>query len=198
MTVSQIFVSSPGLIFFYLSCRHQTNANAVERTANEALSDSEKGLALVRTLMNKENKVKELIGDLKTTWVSLNSLSIYVVHEATYILVVQTSLGAFYCGKLFCLQYLVWLKDLADSWMSPVVGWDSKLLMSVFRYDQTSAQVKGLENQASRVSAEAKDESKMAENMLKGIASMEQSIPSSLKVTANSRFSQDLLQKLIL
>lgn len=57
--------------------------------------------------------------------------------------------------------------------------------MSVFRYDQTSAQVKGLENQASRVSTEARSESKMAENMLKGIASMEQSIPSSLKVTAN-------------
>lgn len=39
----------------------------MERSATDALSDSEKSLALVRTLMNKENKVKELIGDLKTT-----------------------------------------------------------------------------------------------------------------------------------
>lgn len=62
MTVYQIVV----LIPFCLSCRHQTKADAVERTANEALSDSKEGLALVRTLMNKENKVKELIGDLKT------------------------------------------------------------------------------------------------------------------------------------
>lgn len=68
--------------------------------------------------------------------------------------------------------------------------------MSAFRYDQASAQVKGLGNQASLVSAEAKAESKMAENMLKGIASMEQSIPSSLKVAANPRFSGGLFQKL--
>lgn len=50
-----------------LSCRHQSTANDVERTATNALSDSQKSLALVRNLMNKENKVKELIGDLKTT-----------------------------------------------------------------------------------------------------------------------------------
>lgn len=49
------------------SCRHQMKAEEVERSANKALSDSEKSLSLVRTLMNKENKVKELIGDLKTT-----------------------------------------------------------------------------------------------------------------------------------
>lgn len=48
------------------SSRHQKNATTVEQTANKALSDSEKSLALARTLMNKENKVKELIGDLKT------------------------------------------------------------------------------------------------------------------------------------
>ncbi|XP_026230068.1 laminin subunit gamma-2 [Anabas testudineus] len=98
-----------------LADKHQTKAGAVERSANEALSDSQKGLALVRTLMNKENKVKELIGDLKTM------------------------------------------------------------------YDETSAQVKGLENQAIRVSTEARGESTMAGNMLKDIVSMEQSIPSSLK-----------------
>ncbi|XP_028988599.1 laminin subunit gamma-2 isoform X2 [Betta splendens] len=101
-----------------LAEKHQTKADTVERTANEALSDSEKGLALVRTLMNKENQVKELIGDLKTT------------------------------------------------------------------YDQTSAQVKGLEKQATLVSSEAKGESRMAENMLKDLVSMERSLPSALTDTA--------------
>lgn len=48
------------------SRRHQTDANAVERSATDALMDSEKSLALVRMLMNRENKVKELIGDLRT------------------------------------------------------------------------------------------------------------------------------------
>lgn len=47
--------------------RHQNEADAVERSASDALSDSEKSLALVRNLMNKENKVKELIGELKNT-----------------------------------------------------------------------------------------------------------------------------------
>ncbi|XP_020514696.2 laminin subunit gamma-2 [Labrus bergylta] len=94
---------------------HQTKADSVEKNANDALSDSERSLALVRTLMNKENKVKELIGALKT------------------------------------------------------------------EYDQTSAQVKGLENQAIRLSSSAKDESKMAEGMLKDISNMERGIPASLK-----------------
>ncbi|XP_049930403.1 laminin subunit gamma-2 [Epinephelus moara] len=98
-----------------LADKHQTTADAVERSANEALSNSEKSLDQVRNLMNKENKVKELIGDLKTM------------------------------------------------------------------YDKTSAQVKGLENQAIRLSGEAKDESKMADGMLKGIASMEQNLPSALQ-----------------
>lgn len=49
-----------------LPCRHETIAGAVERSANEALRDSQESLALVRNLMNRENKVKELIGDLKT------------------------------------------------------------------------------------------------------------------------------------
>lgn len=47
--------------------RHQNEADVVERSASNALSDSEKSLALVRNLMNKENKVKELIGELKNT-----------------------------------------------------------------------------------------------------------------------------------
>lgn len=107
-----------------LADKHQSTANDVERTATNALSDSQKSLALVRNLMNKENKVKELIGDLKTT------------------------------------------------------------------YDQTSARVKGLENQASRLSGEARDESKMADGMLKDIASMERGIPPSLKEAADTMLSK--------
>ncbi|XP_070775382.1 laminin subunit gamma-2 [Enoplosus armatus] len=107
-----------------LADEHQAKADAVERTATDALSDSEKSLALVRTLMNKENKVKELIGGLKTT------------------------------------------------------------------YDQTSAQVKGLENQATRLSSEARDESKMADGMLKDITDMERGIPSSLKEEVDAMVSR--------
>ncbi|XP_008432897.1 laminin subunit gamma-2 isoform X2 [Poecilia reticulata] len=44
---------------------HKMAADSVEQTANEALSDSKQSLNLIRTLMNKENKVKELIGDLQ-------------------------------------------------------------------------------------------------------------------------------------
>lgn len=39
-----------------------------------------------------------------------------------------------------------------------------------------------MENQAIRLSGEAKDESKMADSMLKDIANLEKNIPSSLKV----------------
>lgn len=98
-----------------LANRHQAKADAVEQTANEALSASDKSLALVRSLMNTENEVTELTGDLKT------------------------------------------------------------------RYDQTSARVKTLENQATRLSAEAKDQSKMADDLLKDMLNMERNIPSSLK-----------------
>ncbi|XP_078121302.1 laminin subunit gamma-2 [Sander vitreus] len=107
-----------------LADKHETKADAVERSANEALSDSEKSLALVRTLMNRENKVKELIGDLKTM------------------------------------------------------------------YDKNSAAVKGLENQATRLSTEAGNESKMADGMLKDIANMERSIPSSLKGQVDAMVSR--------
>ncbi|XP_070830602.1 laminin subunit gamma-2 [Chaetodon trifascialis] len=114
-----------------LADEHQTAADAVERSAADALSDSQKSLALVRSLMNKENKVKELIGDLKTM------------------------------------------------------------------YDQTSAQVKGLESQATRLSAEAKDETRMADGMLKDIANMERGIPSSLKEGVDAMVSRlgDLKEK---
>ncbi|XP_059201303.1 laminin subunit gamma-2 [Centropristis striata] len=107
-----------------LADKHQTTAGGIEQIANEALSDSQKSLALVRNLMNKENKVKELIGDLKTM------------------------------------------------------------------YDKTSAQVKGLENQATRLSAEAKDESKRADGMLKDIASLEGNIPTPLKGLVDTMVSR--------
>ncbi|XP_036940529.1 laminin subunit gamma-2 [Acanthopagrus latus] len=107
-----------------LADKHQSTADDVERTATDALSDSQSSLTLVRDLMNKENKVKELIGELKTT------------------------------------------------------------------YDQTSARVKGLENQASRLSSEARDESKMADSMLKDIANMERGIPQSLKEAADTMLSK--------
>uniref|UniRef100_G3NA51 Laminin, gamma 2 n=1 Tax=Gasterosteus aculeatus aculeatus TaxID=481459 RepID=G3NA51_GASAC len=99
-----------------LADKHTATADEVQRSANEALSNSERSLALVRTLMNKENKVKELIGDLQTT------------------------------------------------------------------YDKNSAQVKGLENQATRLSGEAADESNMANGMLKEIANMERNLPLPLNV----------------
>lgn len=51
--------------FLPVLCRHQNEADAVEQNAGDALSDSEKSVALVRNFMNKENKVKELIGELK-------------------------------------------------------------------------------------------------------------------------------------
>lgn len=106
-----------------LADTHQTTADAVEKTANAALSDSEKSLALARTLLNRENKVKETIGDLKT------------------------------------------------------------------KYDQTSALVKGLENQATRLSNEAKEESKMAEGMLRDIGNMERALPVSLKEGVDTMLS---------
>lgn len=68
-------MSSPSSLFPVCpSCRHQKKAAVVERSATDALSVSEKSLALVRTLMEKEYKVKELIGDLKTMWVTSASL----------------------------------------------------------------------------------------------------------------------------
>lgn len=54
--------------------------------------------------------------------------------------------------------------------------------MFVFRYEQTAAQVKGLENRAERLSSEARDENMLANNMHKDITHLEQEIPSALKV----------------
>lgn len=54
--------------------------------------------------------------------------------------------------------------------------------MFVFRYEQTAAQVKGLENRAERLSTEARDEHMLANNMHKDITRLEQDIPSTLKV----------------
>ncbi|KAM9321928.1 laminin subunit gamma-2 isoform 2-T2 [Pholidichthys leucotaenia] len=51
-----------------LADKHTKNANAVEETANDALRDSKESLDLARNLMNRENKVKGLIGDLKTMY----------------------------------------------------------------------------------------------------------------------------------
>lgn len=39
----------------------------MEQNAADALEDSEKGLALVQDLMKRENKVTDLIGELKNT-----------------------------------------------------------------------------------------------------------------------------------
>lgn len=58
--------------------------------------------------------------------------------------------------------------------------------------------MKGLENQAIRVSTEARGESTMAGNMLKDIVSMEQSIPSSLKVPTSSVSETDLIADITL
>ncbi|MEQ2164365.1 hypothetical protein GOODEAATRI_006014 [Goodea atripinnis] len=98
-----------------LAEKHKTTADSVEQTANKALSDSKESLALVRTLMTRENKVKELIGDLQTL------------------------------------------------------------------YDQTSADVKSLEKRAGGLSDEAKQESKMADSMLKDISRLEKNLPPSMK-----------------
>lgn len=52
----------------------------------------------------------------------------------------------------------------------------------VFRYDQTSAQVKNLENRAQHLSGEAREETTVATNMLKDVTTLEQDLPSALKV----------------
>lgn len=52
----------------------------------------------------------------------------------------------------------------------------------VYRYEQTAAQVKGLENRAELLSREARDEDTLANSMLKDITHLEQELPSALKV----------------
>lgn len=56
--------------------------------------------------------------------------------------------------------------------------------MFLSRYDQTSAQVKGLENRAGSLSSDARRENTLANIMLKDIPDLEQKIPSGLKVMA--------------
>ncbi|XP_029687372.1 laminin subunit gamma-2 isoform X2 [Takifugu rubripes] len=56
-------------------------------------------------------------------------------------------------------------------------------------YEQTAAQVKGLENRAERLSSEAADENMVANNMHKEITQLEQEIPSALKDGVHSMAS---------
>ncbi|KAG7273402.1 hypothetical protein CRUP_037464 [Coryphaenoides rupestris] len=51
-----------------LAERHLGKAEKVEQSAGAALQDSEKSLSLMRGLMSRENKVKELLGDLNTMY----------------------------------------------------------------------------------------------------------------------------------
>lgn len=51
----------------FMSFRHQREADVMQQSSSDALNKSEKSLALVKALMSNENKVKELIGDLKNT-----------------------------------------------------------------------------------------------------------------------------------
>ncbi|XP_047445759.1 laminin subunit gamma-2 [Mugil cephalus] len=112
-----------------LADEHKTDSDAVQQTANEALADSKESLTLIRSLMNRENKVKELIGDLKNM------------------------------------------------------------------YDQASAEVKTMEKQATRLSDEARDESKMSNSLLTEIAAMERNLPSSLEEEMDNMVSRLALVK---
>ncbi|KAJ8011942.1 hypothetical protein DPEC_G00063550 [Dallia pectoralis] len=51
-----------------LAERHQSLAGTVDKTANSALAESEMSLINMRSVMQKENKIKQLIGDLKTKY----------------------------------------------------------------------------------------------------------------------------------
>ncbi|XP_077580053.1 laminin subunit gamma-2 [Stigmatopora nigra] len=51
-----------------LADKHQTKATAVESSANQALGDSEKSLALVQNLLNRGLDVKDVIGGVKSTY----------------------------------------------------------------------------------------------------------------------------------
>lgn len=58
----------------------------------------------------------------------------------------------------------------------------TSLWVVLLRYKQASAQVKGLQKEAGKLSSAAKEESKTAADALKDIANLEREIPSSLKV----------------
>ncbi|XP_070974306.1 laminin subunit gamma-2 [Oncorhynchus clarkii lewisi] len=51
-----------------LAEKQQSKSETMEKTANGALAKSEKSLALMRSVMTGENKIKELISDLKTKY----------------------------------------------------------------------------------------------------------------------------------
>ncbi|KAM9718862.1 laminin subunit gamma-1-like isoform 3-T5 [Menidia menidia] len=53
-----------------LADKHQKMADGVDAAAGGALQDAQQGLSLMRTLQNRENKVQELIGDLKALYES--------------------------------------------------------------------------------------------------------------------------------
>lgn len=98
-----------------LADTHQGEAKKVEGIAQTALSEAEKALALMRSAISGENKVTELISDLKT------------------------------------------------------------------KFDLSSARVKALEDQAKRVSSSATEESRVAADALKQIASLAKNLPDPLK-----------------
>lgn len=50
-----------------MSIRHQREADVVQRSSSDALDTSVKTLPLAKSLTANENKVKELIGELKNT-----------------------------------------------------------------------------------------------------------------------------------
>lgn len=83
----------------------------------------------------------------------------------------------------------VWFRKNRQ-WVEVTVGWDEGQVSGILtafwavllRYEQASAKVRGLERQAGRLSSAAREESKMADSMLKDIGNMERSVPPSLKV----------------
>lgn len=49
-----------------MSVRHQRQADVVHQSSSAALDGSVRSLALAQTLMSNENKVKELVGGLRS------------------------------------------------------------------------------------------------------------------------------------
>ncbi|KAJ8390414.1 hypothetical protein AAFF_G00108080 [Aldrovandia affinis] len=94
---------------------HQEEAEKVEEMAQSALTEAEKALVLMRSVISGENKVTELINDLKT------------------------------------------------------------------KYDRSSARLKVMESQATRLSSSAAQESLLASDTLKQISSLEKTLPDPLK-----------------
>ncbi|MEQ2211599.1 hypothetical protein XENOCAPTIV_008855, partial [Xenoophorus captivus] len=70
---------------------------------------------------------------------------------------------------------------VSDMLFYGVCGMIEYSLLSASSYDQTSADVKSLEKRAGALSDEAKQESKMADSMLKDISRLEKNLPPSMK-----------------